>query len=186
MDLDFVPRLQGSRVILRPHRDEDSAQRAALGRRRDIVRAMGGNLSSDRSMTQSAARKQINRRFGAGPHWSVADPLDQFLGLARLAPIDVENSIGTFAIALFDPDKLDQGLGTEATMLAVDYGLTKLGLSRITLTVLADNHRAISAYKKAGFAIERRIKGTLQRDGDSHDDLVMSTGLDPRSTGPLP
>ena len=67
-------------------------------------------------------------------------------------------------------------------MLAVDYGLTKLGLSRITLTVLADNHRAIAAYKKAGFATERRIKGTLQRDGDSHDDLVMSTGLDLRST----
>ena len=75
MDLDLVPRLQGSRVILRPHRNEDIAQRASLGRRRDIVRAMGGNISSDRSMTQAAARKQINRRFGPGPHWTVADPL---------------------------------------------------------------------------------------------------------------
>ena len=59
-------------------------------------------------MTQASARKQINRRFGPGPHWTVADPLDQFLGLAGLAPIDAENSIGTFAIALFDPDKLGQ------------------------------------------------------------------------------
>ena len=62
----------------------------------------------------------------------------------------------------------------------------ELGLSRITLTVLADNHRAIAAYKKAGFATERRIKGTLQRDGDSHVDLVMSTGIDPRPPAPLP
>ena len=95
-------------MILRPYRDEDAAQRASLGRRRDMVRAMGGNISSGRSMTQASARKQINRRFGPGPHWTVADPLDQFLGLARLAPIDAENSIGTVAIALFDPDKPGQ------------------------------------------------------------------------------
>ena len=46
-------------------------------------------------MTQSAARKQINRRFGAGPHWSVADPLDQFLGLARQSSRYTEEAISS-------------------------------------------------------------------------------------------
>ena len=180
MELDAVPRLEGDAVILRSPRDEDADKRASFGRHSEIVRAMGGDLEVDEAMSIEAARQQLTRRFGSGPHWVIADSKDEFLGLLRLAPIDPEEATATFAIAIYDVNRLGQGLGTEATSLAVAYGLTQLELSRITLTVLAENQRAIASYEKAGFVVTQGLEKTLFRDGVFYDDLVMSISA-PRS-----
>ena len=189
MDLKAVPRLEGDAVVLRPSRDEDVAKRASFGRRREIVRAMGSELDVDEPMSHEDARQQLTRRFGLGPHWVIADSEDEFLGLLRLAPIDVETTAATFAVAIFDQHRLGQGFGTEATKLAVSYGFEELGLHRITLTVLAENQRAVLAYRNAGFVVERRLEKTLHRDGRFYDDLVMSVskpGFFGDNTAPSP
>ena len=178
MDLNAAPRLVGESIILRSQRRRDVSHRASLGRRREIVRAMGGDITTDLSMTRSAARRQLNRRFGSGPHWVIADLQDDFLGLVRLSPIDTQTRMADFAIAIFDPRRLGQGLGTEATQLAIGYGFAHLELERINLKVLANNYRAIAAYEKAGFVVERRIVRSLQRDGRNYDDLVMTITAD--------
>ena len=111
----------------------------------------------------------------------IADLNDDFVGLVRLSPIDVKARTATFAIAIFDPDRLGQGLGTEATKLVIAYGFEQLGLDRIDLKVLADNLRAIAAYEKAGFVTERRIERAIKRGDDYIDDLVMTIAKDGQS-----
>lgn len=174
MDFNAAPRLVGELVILRSHIRRDIRKRASLGRRREIIRAMGADIDTDLLMSRGAARRHLKRRFGRGPHWVIADQQDNFLGLVRLAPIDIKTKTATFAIAIFDPERLGQGLGTEATKLAVAYGFAELELERINLKVLADNHRAIAAYEKAGFVTEQRIKRLAGREGRCLDDLVMT------------
>ena len=184
MDSEPPPTLHGERVRLRPTREEDVTTRAALGRIREIVRSFGGDLATDGPMSEPEARIQLELRFGQGPHWVIADLHDDLIGIARLAPLDTENRSARFSIGIFDPTLLGQGLGTEATRLAVRFGFVELGLHRISLTVLADNHRAIQAYRKCGFAEEGRFRETLWRDGEWHDDLSMAILAEEYSLGP--
>ncbi len=182
MDHDDVPVLTGERLRLRPPEERDIAVRAGFGRRREIVRSFGGDLDADEPLDLDDAAAQLAARFGPGPHWVIADSEDDYVGLARLAPLDVANRSSRFAIGLHDPERLGMGLGTEATRLVVDYAFEVLDLHRVGLTVMADNVRAVACYRKVGFEIEGRLRDTLWRDGRWHDDLVMAV-LNPNDVG---
>ena len=125
-------------------------------------------------MSERHAEVELRHRFGPGPQWAIADRDDRFLGIVRLAPVDVSNRSARFGIGILDPSRLGQGLGSEATLLALGHGFGSLGLHRVSLTVLADNTAAVAAYRKCGFVEEGRLRQTLLRDGVWHDDVVMA------------
>ena len=174
MDVDYVPELVGNGVRLRELRDSDICRRASLGRSREIARGFGADLDADEPMTDQDAAEELRRRFGPGPHWVIADQDDVLVGIVRLAPIDAANRSARLGIGILDPARLGQGLGSEATRLALAYGFDRLDLHRVSLTVLADNARAVAAYTRCGFAVEGRFRDTLFRDGAWHDDLSMA------------
>ncbi len=66
-----------------------------------------------------------------------------------------------------------KGYGTDAMRLVLRYGFQELNLHRITLGVFAYNSRAIRSYEKAGFTVEGRERGALQRDGSREDIVIM-------------
>ena len=175
MVVDYVPELVGNGVSLRELRDSDILRRASLGRSREIDRGFGGDLDEDEPMTEQDAVDELRRRFGPGPHWVIADPDDVLIGMVRLAPIDAANRSARLGIGILDAARLGQGLGVEAIRLALAYGFGHLNLHRVSLTVLADNARAIAAYTRCGFVVEGRFRDTLLRDGTWHDDLSMAT-----------
>ena len=174
MDVDHVPELVGNGVRLREPRDGDIARRASLGRSREIASGFGDDLLGDVPMTEQDAADEFGRRFGLGPHWVIADQHDLFVGIVRLAPIGIANRSARLGIGILDPARLGQCLGTEAIRLALDWGFDHLDLHRVSLTVLADNARAIAAYTRCGFTVEGRFRDTLVRDGKWHDDLLMA------------
>ena len=174
VDIDDVPELVGDGVRLRGLRDGDIARRASLGRSREIVRGFGGDLDEDEPMSEPDAAAELGRRFGPGPHWVIADQHDMFIGIVRLAPIDVANRSARLGIGILDAARLGQGRGSEAVGLALAYGFGRLDLHRVSLTVLADNARAIAAYNRCGFVVEGRFRDSLLRDGKWHDDLSMA------------
>ena len=74
------------------------------------------------------------------------------VGTVGLFDISYMQSSGTLGISL--GERRNQGLGTEATRLALDWAFHVLGLHNVLLETLAWNAAAIRAYEKAGF---RRI-----------------------------
>lgn len=174
VDIDDVPELVGNGVRLRGLGDSDIARRASLGRSREVMRGFGGDLDTDEPLTEPDAAAELGQRVGLGPHWVLADQDDVFIGVLRLAPIDVANRSARLGIGILDPARLGQGLGTEAIRLALAYGFDCLGLHRVSLTVLAENSRAIAAYTRCGFVVEGRFRDSLLRDGTWHDDLSMA------------
>ncbi|MGH6827420.1 MAG: GNAT family N-acetyltransferase [Rhizomicrobium sp.] len=66
-----------------------------------------------------------------------------------------------------------KGLGTRAVKLAVDYAWNVLNLHRITLHVLSHNERAIASYRRAGFAVEGRLRDAAFIGGKWRDVVVM-------------
>ncbi len=55
----------------------------------------------------------------------------------------------------------------------LNYAFTELNLTRVTLFMFEYNLRALRSYEKAGFKLEGRIRGAMQRDGQRYNWLVM-------------
>lgn len=77
------------------------------------------------------------------------------------------------AIAIYDPQQLGKGSGSEAIRLLLRHAFTELNLHRIGVRVLAYNERAIRAYQTCGFIDEGRERETAFVDGVWHDGLMM-------------
>ena len=88
-------------------------------------------------------------------------------------PIYPDNGSVLFHITIGERDAWGRGLGTEATRLMLGLAFDTLGLHRVGLTVFAFNERAIRSYRKAGFAIEGRMREAIVRDGRYWDELQM-------------
>ena len=85
--------------------------------------------------------------------------------------------VGLVGIGL-RPDATGLGLG-RALMLALIEWSRRVGISRLELDVLADNHRAIMLYTSLGFRSEgRRRRHVRDPDGRERDDLLMGLLLD--------
>jgi RimJ/RimL family protein N-acetyltransferase len=94
------------------------------------------------------------------------------IGCTDLSAIDHFNQDAWFAIFIGEKDCWGKGYATEATRLVLGYGFGPLGLHNITLSVHADNERAIRAYTRAGFQIVGRRREVIRRNGQ-HVDLIL-------------
>ena len=57
--------------------------------------------------------------------------------------------------------------------LALRYAFDQLKLHRISVRVLAYNHRAIRSYQKCGFVIEGHEREAAWVNGQWHDDVLL-------------
>lgn len=87
----------------------------------------------------------------------------EFVGEVVLNDVDADDDSCDFRVSLRGPAWFGRGLGTEATRLIVAHGFDTIGLSQISLEVLARNPRARAVYEKIGFAVTREY----DEDGES-------------------
>lgn len=104
----------------------------------------------------------------------------EYLGELVLNELDDDAAAMNFRIALLAAHQ-GKGIGTEATIIALDHAFTVLDLHRVSLEVYAFNPRAQRSYEKAGFVVEGRLREVLHWDGEWVDAIVMSVlRTDPR------
>jgi RimJ/RimL family protein N-acetyltransferase len=65
------------------------------------------------------------------------------------------------------------GYGQDAVRVLAEYGFRHLNMHKIELEVLADDERAVGAYRKAGFVEEGRLREHAWHDDRHCDVLVM-------------
>lgn len=94
------------------------------------------------------------------------------LGLTPEGP-DRRRHVGSIGMAVHD-DYQGQGVGTALMDAVIELAERWMGLTRIELTVYADNERAIGLYRKFGFEIEGRASRYALRDGEYMDAYYMA------------
>jgi RimJ/RimL family protein N-acetyltransferase len=99
-----------------------------------------------------------------------------FVHIKNLSPIHRSAELGVRIGMESDRGK---GYGCRAVALALSYAWNSLNLHRVHLTVFADNRRAITAYRRAGFCEEGLLRQAAYIDGRWLDVLVMGT-INPR------
>lgn len=79
---------------------------------------------------------------------------------------------GSLGIGIL-PAFRDQGLGRRLMLAAISQAHAA-GLTRIELTVRADNRRAFALYESLGFAVEGTHRKAFLVDGEYYDSIAMA------------
>ncbi len=165
--------LSGGRVYLRPFEAGD------LPRVYEIVNgdAEGRRLTGTQRVFPMDVLTEAMRSFALAANrvdFAVCrEEDDQLIGEVVLNGIDAINRTANFRIAMH-PEYRDQGYGSEATDLMLEYGFGVLNLHRIELEVYTINPRAIHVYEKAGFQREGVKRQNWFYNHQYYDSIVMS------------
>ena len=166
--------LGDERVSLRPVERSDLARLAELLEDPEVAALAGEGPVVLASLAEWEAWFQ--QRAANPPKDSISFAVEsegELIGQAGLHRVDHFNQRCELGIAL-GKNYWGRGLGQQATRLLLDYAFTYLNMNRVSVRVLADDARAVGAYRKAGFREEGRLREAAWFAGDFHDELVMS------------
>lgn len=167
-----LPVFRAGRLNLRPPQPRDVAARIAMGRDPQIYRMFGADVASLAPFTQIQAEAWVARIDEHPAAWVIALD-DDAIGEIRIDnPVDAD-ARASLAIGILDRNHLGKGYGVEAIRSVAAFAFDALGLHRLSVRVLAFNHRAIRAYEKVGFRREGLERESAHVGGEWHDDVLM-------------
>lgn len=171
---DKVPFVAGSKVYLRPLERADLNERYAGWLNDPEVTKY---LETGTFPTTLQDLERFYAEVTGSKHQVIFAIVDtksgQHIGNVKLGPIHWIHRSATFGILIGDKKFWGQGLGLEATRLAVEYGFERLNLRRIDLGVFADHDSALGCYEQVGFKVEGRMREALFRGGEYKDRVWM-------------
>lgn len=169
------PTIDGERVTLRPLVASDAADMVA-----DLDDVEARRLTgTHRTFTAAEIERWAQTRSYAADRIDLAiveRTTGRWLGEVVVNDWDPHNRSCGFRIALTRAAR-DQGYGTEATRLLVDYVFGVIDdplVNRVELEVFAFNPRAIRVYERIGFRREGVRRQALRWDDAYVDAVVMS------------
>jgi RimJ/RimL family protein N-acetyltransferase len=166
--------LNGERVLLRP------IQRGDLPRLWELVSdfevaVLGSSgpvvphslAESEANFDQELAQPRKDRAYFA------IEVDGELIGEAGLHRIDHFSRACELGIGI-GREFWGKGFGQDAVRTLVEYAFEHLNMNRVGLYVLAEDPRAVGAYRKAGFVEEGRIRQHAWVRGRYEDELVMA------------
>jgi RimJ/RimL family protein N-acetyltransferase len=166
--------LQGERVVLRPIQSWDRERLYELVETIEVRALSSGKPPLPLSLEQTEARhKRWIEERDENSAWFAIDVDAELIGECGLHSIDHYQQLAEVGISIAK-DHWGKGYGQDAVRTLLDYGFRHLNLVKISLRVLADDERAVGAYRKVGFVEEGRLRAHAWYDGVRHDELVMS------------
>ncbi|MDP2871416.1 MAG: GNAT family N-acetyltransferase [Bacillota bacterium] len=99
---------------------------------------------------------------------------DRHIGNCGLHQISWRSGTADLGIVIGEKDCWDQGCGRDAVRTVLRHAFREMSLRKVTLSVLALNHRAIRCYEQCGFAVEGILRGQHLVDGLHVDEVRMA------------
>jgi RimJ/RimL family protein N-acetyltransferase len=126
------------------------------------------------SVLNLEAEKEILKDLSQKHNYGIVDlKTNELIGNRGFLEIDNLNQIAEIGIFIGNKQFWNNGFGTEAMLLLMDYGYKALNLHNILLRVFSFNERAINCYKKIGFKIIGKRRESLKRGKDIFDTIYM-------------
>ncbi|HQT90007.1 MAG TPA: GNAT family N-acetyltransferase [Acidiphilium sp.] len=144
----------------------------ALAAIRNLPKVRHGTLAIP--FSRLADTESYIAKLGANSHLLVAEQNAIITGSASLDRYTGRRAhVGHIGVMVADAHH-GQGIGTALLTALLDLADHWLGLTRLELTVFADNSRAIALYHRLGFVQEGHLRDYALRDGALADSLSMA------------
>jgi RimJ/RimL family protein N-acetyltransferase len=123
------------------------------------------NIGNEREFLEKLSREHT---------YSIIDiSTNELIGNCGFDSIDHLNQTAGIGIFIGNKKYWNNGFGTEALILLMDYGFKALNLHNIFLNVYSFNERAKKCYEKIGFKIIGRKRESLLRGKERYDNILM-------------
>jgi RimJ/RimL family protein N-acetyltransferase len=174
------PVLVGDRIILRPFEDNDIDEMIKILNEPEL-KMLTGSVSNDneaKEIMDEDEKIKVSNWYKSRNDQS--DRLDLAIALKDSKQIigevvfnefdDCSNNVN-FRV-LMSQSYRNQGLGSEAIQLFIQYGFEQLNLHKISLEVFSFNPRAEHVYTKVGFKLEG-----IKREDFKYNDKYIDTKI---------
>jgi len=168
-------RLRGERVSLRTIQREDQGRLADLYDDLELQSLVSSRQPAPESRAAWEADFDRNLSKSEGVSDSVGFAIEiegEIAGKCGLHHIDRYSQVCQLGIWL-GRDYWGKGYGPDAVRILLDYAFRHLNLHKVCLEVLADDERAVGAYRKVGFVEEGRLREQAWHNGTYRDTLRM-------------
>lgn len=98
---------------------------------------------------------------------------DKLIGTISIENINYISRKGALGVFIGDKEYRENGYGTEAIRLILDYGFNHINLNNIALDLMEFNERAYACYKKCGFKEYGRRRKSNFINGKYYDTIKM-------------
>jgi diamine N-acetyltransferase len=170
---DFI--VVGEKVALGPLRADLAAAYARWKNQLEVRRGLDHmGIATPQSQEKWVAEnlEKGAKREPEAVEFTVYDRADSSpVGTAGLFRISHAHATATFGIAI--GERRGQGIGTEATRLALDFAFHVLQLRNVMLETLAWNLAGLTAYEHAGFRRVGVRRGAVMSRGRATDVVIM-------------
>jgi diamine N-acetyltransferase len=143
----------------------------------EVMRGTGASTQIPTVEAMQAWYEQATRPGNTEVHFTIYD-LDDLAPVGTALLVRVDQHAGTAEFGLSIGERRNQGLGSEATKLVLDWAFTVMGLHNIFLVTFSWNLPAIRAYSKAGFREIGRRRGAVVTYGQRYDQVLMDAVAD--------
>jgi RimJ/RimL family protein N-acetyltransferase len=130
-----------------------------------LFSAMVFDVTKEREALQELMKNSVV--FGI-----VEKDTNKVIGNCGLHAVNEVHRHAQFGIFIGEKTYWNQGIGTEATSLILDYGFNVLNLNNISLEVVSYNKRATRSYEKVGFKYLGKRRNYAFMAGKYHDVLI--------------
>jgi diamine N-acetyltransferase len=143
----------------------------------EVMRGTGESTQVPTVEAIQAWYEQATRPGNTDVHFTIYD-LNDLAPVGTALLVRVNQHAGTAEFGLSIGERRNQGLGSEATRLVLDWAFTVMGLHNILLVTFSWNLPAIRAYSKAGFREIGRRRGAALTLGQRYDQVLMDAVAD--------
>jgi RimJ/RimL family protein N-acetyltransferase len=165
--------LSGDRVVLRAIQREDVPRLYELFEDLETKYLLDNDPAKAESL--AAAEAEFEDRLeekNSNTAFFAIEADGEVIGSGGLHQIDHFRRLCEVGIGL-GRDYWGRGYGQDTVRTLVDYAFTHLNMNKVCLEVLADDERAVGAYKKAGFVEEGRLRQQAWVNGRYEDTMMM-------------
>jgi len=168
-----IRRLVGEKCYLSPPCVEDAEVWTAWLCDPDVAIPLGDEAYGVYSVEKM--REEIGGIIsGQEPVFTIVDLVtDEPVGRGLLFGVNAVDRTAQLGLFIGKKELWDQGYGTEAVRLLLDYGFSLLNLHAVMLGTFAFNRRAQRCYEKIGFRVIGRRRQARLLGGERHDAILM-------------
>jgi RimJ/RimL family protein N-acetyltransferase len=140
--------------------------------RQEALRLHPEAFSSDPERDAAVTDAQWHERLGAG-RWFGAFFGGELVGMVAYTPSQSRKTAHTGELGSMYVRDSVRGSGAADALIEAALADAAATLEQISLTVNADNARAVRIYERHGFSAVGRMPRSLRVDGRTYDELIM-------------
>ena len=171
-----MPRLIGSRIMLREYQSEDFASIRSWVNDAQVTRYLSTRFWAPQTTvdTQGFLSRMVQSSHNAFNYVIADAQYGRYIGQLDMFRVDWRLRQGEIGMVIAGAEDRGRGYGTEALELLAEFAFNSLGLERIELEVHMENAAALRCYQKAGFTLEGVKRHAYYNDGRFADLGMMS------------